>query len=307
MRNAEFSYVIRLLTFFSVFSVISVVNQVNLSKIMIRRRDGDDWLLITQADHARLAGKLAEQFGVAEFAPPAPFGPVVSAIAMHDSGWPPYDLQLSLNPQGLPRHAFEMPLATSLTIWSGSAAQACAAGPYCGLLVSLHSLALSNYARLDPENRRELFLLNRFQHQQIELQEILRKSLGLATDQPLRFGLAEPGRSPEEDLLLFNFRLLGALDAISLVLCFAEMVISQPILLHPRPGAATVGLNLQLDWGGELAIDPWPFQNERIEISVPAKRVAGKAFAGEGEFRKACEIAATESIVLKLQKTPKLD
>src|SRR5436309_1353844 len=37
---------------------------------MIRHRQGDDFLLITQDDHARLSGRFAEQIGNAAFATP---------------------------------------------------------------------------------------------------------------------------------------------------------------------------------------------------------------------------------------------
>src|SRR5690348_13269881 len=148
---------------------------------MIRHRHGDQFLLFTQDDHARLSGALARRWGNLQFARPSPFEPVVEAVAMHDSGWPMHDQQPTLNGQGLPLHVFETPVHISTPVWSESVRLACERGDYCGLLVSLHVMALSALAQShysDPAKRiqfaRELFELNKFQQNQIETQETLR-------------------------------------------------------------------------------------------------------------------------------------
>ncbi len=91
--------------------------------------------------------------------------------------------------------------------------------------MSLHNLSLSviastqaagNHEKFDMSKMTEQFELNKFQHREIERQERLRKELGMNTDRPLKFGLAFAGTDLKEDQLLFNFRLLQAMDMCSL-------------------------------------------------------------------------------------------
>ncbi len=205
---------------------------------MIRHRQGSDFLLITQNDHAVAAGLLAVHVGNGTFAPPSPFGPTITAISMHDSGWPLNDNSPLLDEQGFPLHVMESPPRISTCAWSESTARAAAVNDYTGLLVSLHGLRLSALvgSRGRPGHPADLFELNKFQHRQIEIQETLRKRLGLRIDRPLELGLANPGCDEDEDLLRFNYRLLTAMDQISLDACCSEPLFHSIDGVHPRPG-----------------------------------------------------------------------
>src|SRR4051812_34854041 len=178
---------------------------------MIRQRVGDEFLLITQNDHAIFSGFLAKHIGNEQFERLAP--EVVSAISAHDAGWALHDDEPTLNGAGQPLHVFEMPMGLATKIWSASAQRAAERlGPYAALLVSLHQLALSDIARQHHAAKtreraappRDLFNLNRFQHSQIERQEALRGELGMRTDIPLQLGLANPGAGAREDRLRFH-------------------------------------------------------------------------------------------------------
>lgn len=276
---------------------------------MIRRRQGNDILLIRQTDHASISGALAKHLGNAMFTPPSPFSSVVEAISAHDAGWPLHDDRPTLNDQGLPRHVFEMPLSTALEIWTESSRRVAAADPYVGLLVSLHQLGLSSNAEPKPSAEpsrhtpRELFDLNRFQHGQVELQEQLRRQLGMRTDLPLDHGLAPVGRSPEEDLLRCNHQLLQLFDRISLNLCFNEVRIAQVDHVCPRPGRGGICVHVHKNADDSFRLDPWPFDRDEIALAVPAKRLCGSAFASEDEFRKAYDEAPESRLALRAQRT----
>jgi hypothetical protein len=134
--------------------------------------------------------------GNLRFGVPEPFEPVIRGIAMHDSGWPMHDDAPTLNERGLPLHVFETPVEISTRIWTESVRLAAEQHDYSGLLVSLHVMALSRLAQSHisaPQHRiehaRELFELNKFQQNQIEVQETLRPRLGLRADLPLQYGL----------------------------------------------------------------------------------------------------------------------
>lgn len=278
---------------------------------MIRRRIGDDWLLFTQSDHAKLAADLAAHFGNDRFAPPRPAEPVLVGVAMHDAGWPLHDEQPTLNPAGEPLDVFEVPRPIALEVWSESATRAAAAHPYAGLLSSIHVLALSVYAtqqaamkheKFDTSDVRERFAVNQFQHEQIELQEQLRAALGLHTDQPLKYGLAVHSYDPLEQKLAFDFRLLQAMDQLSLAICCTEPPTMQLQHLHPRPGERELTLQLHRPDDHHIRVDPWPFDADPIDLTIPFRRLPARPFQDEASFRAAFGAARIETFPIRVSK-----
>jgi hypothetical protein len=265
---------------------------------MVRRRVNDDFLLIAQTAHAVLSGTLAAAIGNDRFAPPSPFGPVVQAIDLHDAGWPTHDERPTVNAAGLPAHVLEMPLRTVLPIWAASTRIVAGHHPYAGLLVSLHGLGLST--RVSTSSAQELFELNRFQHEQVEIQERLRRELGLATDKPLRFGLAEAGRSPEEDLLLFNFRMLQFLDALSLDLCFDEVRFGRIENVFPRPGVEPIAMSVRRSGEGTFTVDPWPFGAAELSLKIAATEIEARRYADSDDFGRAFSAGLPRTIQIRV-------
>jgi hypothetical protein len=271
-------------------------------KQMIRRQDGKHLLLIRQDDHARVAGELARRVGNALFAPPSPFDSVILGISHHDCGWQPEDSKPQLNVHGHPEHVFEADILTALDAWAQSVDQVISRDPYAGMLVSLHTMALANRAAAhevehqDEVSRQKTFRIRRFVHRQIEIQEQLRGKLQMRTDQPLRGGLAEPGRSPEEDLLRSNFFLLELLDQVSLNLCFNEPIFRRIEMVYPRPGLDAISARISPDGEGGMQLYPWPFNSPTIEVDVPARRVPPGPYRDTQALHAACK-AAAESVV----------
>jgi len=259
---------------------------------MIRHRHGDSFFLVTQDEHAKLSGALAARVGNDRFAIPSPYEDVVRGISMHDSGWPLHDDSPTLDPQGLPLHVFESPVEVSTMVWTESVRRASQAGDYCGLLVSLHVLALSSIAQshfMAPDKRlthaREVFELNKFQQNQIEAQEGFRNRLHMRTDLPLQHGLAPRGIGPAEDLLLCNYNLLKAMDRVSLAMLCSEPLFETIEGVYPRPGVEPIDLHLRNLGEWTLRIDPWPFDVPRIELQVPYRQVPAHAYATVEDFR----------------------
>lgn len=271
---------------------------------MIRREAGSAFFLITQDDHARLSGQLAERFGNALFAKPQPRKATLTGIRLHDAGWPLHDDEPTLNASGLPLDVFEVPRAIALKVWSTSAERAAAVDPYAGLLVSLHVLALSVYAisrapmrqPFDIDQLTERFEVNKFQHREVERQEQLRRQLGMGTDLPLTQGVAAPNLSAEEDQLTRNFRLLQAMDLISLCLCCTQPPADQTHEVYPRAGQSPIPLNLDRDATGVVTVNPWPFDRPRLELSVPFRRVPAKPMKDNDELRRLVAAAAVEQL-----------
>jgi hypothetical protein len=276
---------------------------------MIRRPTGNDWFLTTQFDHATFSGEIASHFGNATFDPLSPREPVLQAIALHDAGWPLHDDAPMLNSSGQPLHVFEMPMSEAVKIWSASTDRATErGGDYCGLLVSLHQLALSAVAmKRDAASHeratgpRGQFELNKFQQKQIERQEQLRNRLGLRTDLPLTLGLAPPRVSEAEDLLRRNFRLLTLADRLSLQLCCGKMLFPQIDGILPRAGGEPIDITTRFIADNELVIDPWPFSEKRLTTPVPARRLPAAPFPDVKTFRDAYRAAPAERVVYTLR------
>lgn len=267
---------------------------------MIRRTAGDEYWLITQNDHAAISGQLAREMGNSAFAPPSERA--TTAITLHDCGWPLHDDAPTLNKRGLPLDVFETPRDIGLKVWSESARRASIVDPYVGLLVSLHSLSLSilattsspiTHERFDIKDARGRFEVNQFQHAQIELQESLRRQLGLSVEHPLRHGLAEDSPDPAEQLLAFDFRLLQAMDRLSLAICCTTPPIHVLEPLHTGPGASPISIRVLVAEQG-LQLDRWPFRGASVDVEVPFRRLRSREFLEESEFHQAFAAARIE-------------
>jgi len=164
---------------------------------MIRREEKGKYFLIRQDDHATLAGELARRIGAPPFESVLSVNAVegakaLTAVTMHDAGWPIHDNVPTLNNRLVPRDVFESKHDMAMAVWTASGDRASAVDPYAGLLVSLHSLSLSAFAlaevmvhvsRKAVAYTRERFDLNRFQHNEIERQTELVSSGGRVTQE----------------------------------------------------------------------------------------------------------------------------
>jgi hypothetical protein len=265
---------------------------------MIRHRRGNEFFLFTQHDHALLAGKLAEEISGSVLARPS--AATISGIALHDCGWPLHDDRPTLNAKGEPLHVFETPPKIATRNWTASARGAADVDPYAGLLVSLHVLHLSLMSQASHTAPDDVFELNKFQHAQIERQEELRPKVGLRIDRPLTHGLAAPGISAAEDLLLFDFRLLRAMDALSLALLCSEPLSITMDGLRAKPGGALIYVSVERPEEFTVRLEPWPFRAGPLEYPVPFRRLAAGGFEDEATMGTAYGRAAAESITARI-------
>jgi hypothetical protein len=264
---------------------------------MIRREEQGSFLLITQHDHALISGELAEHFGNELFAAPQPRKEAVRGVALHDCGWPLHDDEPTINPDGLPLHVFETSREIALKVWTASVERATTVDPYAGLLVSLHVLNLSVFASTLPqfsgENPPERFAMIKFQQKEIERQEKLRMQLGLRTDRPGHHKLPHDVTQKKEDLLTFNFRMLQAMDVISLAACCTTPPTSQTQDIIPQPGGAPQRLSLARN-GNDVIVDPWPFNENVIELMIPVCRIPRKKYESDEDLRAATRAGSSE-------------
>ena len=269
---------------------------------VIRREEGDHFLLVTQHDHALIAGELAEHFGNEYFAAPQPRESVLSGVRLHDCGWPMHDDQPTRSKDGKPLDVFETPRDIALPVWTASVEKAAAADPYAGLLVSLHVLSLSVFAttqtafdheKFDLEQPADRFAVAKFQQHELERQQKLRAQLGLRTDKPTHHKHPQEVTQKKEDQLTFNFRMLQAMDVISLAACCTKPPSRQTQDVMPQPGAAPLRLNLSRR-GKDVLVDPWPFDGPQVELMIPVCRIAAGTYASDDELRAAVNGGSSE-------------
>ncbi len=99
------------------------------------------WLLISQIEHARLSGELAElclsRFGGEDTALDGVRHELLQAIIHHDDGWAGWEAAPRLDPKlGRPLSFLELPLAEALTVWSNSIEAAHAFGEFAAWVVA---------------------------------------------------------------------------------------------------------------------------------------------------------------------------
>jgi hypothetical protein len=275
---------------------------------MIRRREGDQFWLIRQTDHAHLASELARHVGNKHFAALEPAEEVITAVAQHDAGWPLHDDAPARSPAGYPFDVFETPRHITHRVWMESSRRACEIGPYVGLLVSLHQLGLSAISvastplRYDAQQLRQQFDTNKFQHAIIERTESLRRQLGMRTDRALKLGLAEGWTDPTEQRLSHHLRMLQALDLISLAVCCTTPPAAHTGPVFYRPGSGTTHFKLHRPTAETLLIRPWPFSVDIVTVNVPYCAIPARSYESDTDLHEAIGVAPRQELTVRVQQ-----
>jgi hypothetical protein len=245
---------------------------------MIRRALDGNWLCISQPEHARFAGAMAEAWGRPPFRAPIPRAEVLRAVAEHDNGWLEWEAAPGLDPAtGRPLHFTEMPVAEHLAIWRRGVQRMLEANPYAGLLVSMHGAALMRY-RLEPDARTpeaDRAAVRTFVAEQERLQAALREGLAL---RPRYRDAVRPAR------LTCNFRLLQVLDALSLLLCTGESE-SQTFTGVPL-GEGHRRSDIEVTPAPDgAALTPYPFTREPAPFAVTGRLLPACPMEGPAALR----------------------
>ncbi len=279
---------------------------------MIVRRRTDDLLLVTQEDHAHLAGRLADLWGNGRFASPKPRDLFVTAVEHHDAGWSLHDSQPTLNPKHYPADFFEMPIASYVRMWVASVAAAAArSGPMGGLLVSLHFCRLAEQIPLNDEPEAVQLLVQDFVRCQKHRQADYRSTLGLTLSG--NNGRLYP-HSDKDRELLYHFDVLRAVDWMSLILCAREL----PEFMHnwhgrwmpdhhaPEQGApaGSHGSNgsVACRWEDECTLrwSPWPLSQQEFIHVLPVRRIPNGVYRKDQDLQRVYEGAPDEHLTVTL-------
>lgn len=255
---------------------------------MIRRLlKTQHWALISQVEHARLSGELAQAWGRGPFARLVPRAEIIAAVTHHDDGWSDWEVAPKVSPEtGRPLDFTETPLTDSLAIWRESIRRAASIGPLATYMVSGHFSALLERfpARwkgdgvLEPLARR--FLSEQSEERQFALAKWMKPVAETATPATAERAVAW--------LQLF--------DVMSLWLCVAERRESE--VFHPPDGP---DLTLRPAQGAyDIHVSPWPFRGLVLDLEVVGRLVAANHYANSSDL----VTAPAEPITLKWSLRP---
>ncbi|MFC7138844.1 DUF3891 family protein [Halosimplex aquaticum] len=270
---------------------------------------------VTQPDHAALAGQFADHWGTGDAGPgatrfdrPEPFAPLALAAYAHDTGWRDFDRHPRLGDDGDPIDFREMPAGPWIDLYDDGIDAVVEADDYAGLLVSMHGAGLRKrrYGLSPgwpetPDEFREF--VAREERRQDRLAERLRaddaRPLLTDADRDLLDSLHGSEGVPDgyDGRLWADYRRLQAWDELSLAFC----VTADPPGYDEIEGVPTTGardgaaLSITPVGTDEYRVDPYPFDESPLDVSVPLRRVDGDAFSDEDSLVRAYYEAGRET------------
>lgn len=259
---------------------------------MIVRRLGGDWVLIEQNEHGRHAGAIAEAWSSGPFGPVP--GSLVTAARLHDIGWIEWDREPTLDPAtGGPANFPAVRDDRHSGFYARGIRRVAQQDPYAGYLVSLHASGIYGgrygWRGLEPVAWDAIGVAGR---------------RFLTEQRSYRAELAAGPLASESALLEFDatwrcYMLLQAFDYLSLLCCLGF----EPGACGPVPRGLTWGhleIRRTSPWG--VALDPFPFLGDALELEVASRSLAGGRLSGDEELRRALSAAPVERRITRYER-----
>jgi hypothetical protein len=230
--------------------------------VIVRKTD-DALQLITQPDHAHLAGAIM-QHSVALAGHPRRTS-ILLAITEHDNGWTEPDSAPLIDPAtGIPLDFISAPNAVRQGVWPRGVARL-AHDPWAAALVAQHSLAIFDRYRRDSDWAGFFAEM-----------ETMRSAM-------LNAGPVLPDR-PMMDHLTADYRFVGLGDVISLTFCNGWT---------DEQRFDTWSIRLA---GDHVTVVPDPFEGKTIPLQIDAREIRHRALRSDAEFRDALAVAPIATV-----------
>jgi hypothetical protein len=284
--------------------------------VLISRREPDQLCLVTQPDHAALAGALAQHWGNPEFSPGSRQQSLIAAATRHDDGWATIDgAPAILEAEGRPAHFLEVDLPDTVAPYGAGVDRLYRDDVYAGILTSRHWAGLysSRWGVQDSPPVGHPAALAVVAEQEARA---ARQSRALWDGDGLR--------SAFERGLWHDYEVLQALDLLSLALCLIDLEsptavdeaaravpatlrgIDQPAGGRLVPNVPTAGddhvtLELTVLRPGLVELDPYPFDGPVVNGKIRARLLDDvghdDAAAAAAAFHEAPDVSLEFAVV----------
>lgn len=273
---------------------------------MLVTRRANRLMLITQPEHARVSGRLAEAWGNERFVTPAPREALICAAAHHDDGWYELDELPAYNDDAQrPASFVELPLERTVGQYSRGVESVYQRDPHAGVLVSMH---LSGFytARWGISGGGPVehpLAVQVVAAQEARWMPALREAWGY--------------RGPRSEFDADNwhaYEVLQALDVVSLALGLTDLsrpsgdgeVVAVTTVLGrlDQPGGPRLVPSVPVSAGGQrvdltlrvtaphcVRVDPYPFSEAELELTIAARELEDRAYASAEEAAEAYHAA----------------
>ena len=244
---------------------------------MIRRDSGDEWLLIGQVEHARLAAELAEMWDDTQVCPLPNREFLIPTILHHDDGWSEWEAAPEIDPDtGIPRQFTEMEPVVVVEIWRRSILL-CARGNSSVPNAKVRNLLPAVWTSL------HCHLAERIDRARSGNQQVVARFL--EAQQQLRRRWLNRTDDVTEQVVASGFRFLQLFDLLSLWLCCAERTERFEAQIPETPRLSLVPRR------DRITVEPWPFAQEEVTLAVTARAIPARPATGARKLQERLIVA----------------
>jgi hypothetical protein len=279
---------------------------------MIIAENSEYYRMISQNDHGDLAGQFAAHWGNEQFAKLEPYQSMVLAAETHDNGWWDWDIYPSIDEQGAPIPFTRTPREFRSTFYGKGIDNVVARDPYAGLVVSMHGVGLpqKRYGTMptmvdrdDPYSQKFIAEREPTHKEMIDKLSRMEQYAGLTS----------------RERIWHNYLLMQVFDRLSLFFCSNfDITAVAAAGAHTKEGKAYYGATIQptpLKPGDEqgqiqlrvidgqtVVVDPYPFDESPLRVSVRAKLIPKIKYKSQEEFREIYGKAQRQEFIFTLLK-----
>jgi hypothetical protein len=277
---------------------------------MIIAEGPKQYRLITQNDHGDLAGQFAAHWGNEKFARLHPYPSMVLAAEAHDNGWWHWDINPSVDEDGVPLAFTRTPREKRSGFYGKGIDYVVEKDLYAGLMVSMHGVGLpqQRYGTMPSMSKR----VDEYSLKFIEEREPSHKLMmnQIAT-------LERYAGASGPDQIQFNYRMMQVFDRLSLFFCANFDIVSVPASGSHSQGKAYYGPTItptpvQFDQpDSELCLravdrsaviaEPYPFDEAPLRVGVRGRLIPRIAYKSQEEFREVYSKAPREVFEFTLE------
>lgn len=288
---------------------------------MLVSRRNDELVLVTQPDHAEMAGEMAAHWGNDRFAPLEPRESVRAAVTLHDDGWSEADATpLIHHGEARPLHFLEIDMEEHIPLYARGVNRTFERDAYAGLLVSMHWTGLYRGRWGLQEGRLQWDERGRVEQLQ---DEVVAQEERRWIDVKQQLHDSGP-RSDLEVGLWHNYDLLQVFDQLSLYVCMINLSPAEGVPARTvastlksidqepgertiasvplRPGGERVELTLRPVEAGVVAVDPYPFDAPEVTFGVPATAIPDRRYETVDELSAAVEAGRRLAIECRMTR-----